>query len=232
MKAFLLAAGLGTRLKPLTDSIPKCLVPIMGRPLLAWWLDLFERHNIDEVLINLHYLPHTVEEFVRSYKSKVKVNLFYEKELLGSAGTLLRNKDFVKDEKFFYIMYADNLTNIDLIKFLKDFENSRQNFGMVLFRSANPESCGIVELDQNNIIIDFEEKPQKPKSNLANGGIYIARPRVLELIPTKSPTDIGFDLLPKLINKMYGYETNDFLIDIGSYKNLEIAEKCWGNFQI
>ncbi len=204
----------------------------MGRPLLAWWLDLFERHNIDEVLINLHYLPHTVEEFVRSYKSKVKVNLFYEKELLGSAGTLLRNKDFVKDEKFFYIMYADNLTNIDLIKFLKDFENSRQNFGMVLFRSANPESCGIVELDQNNIIIDFEEKPQKPKSNLANGGIYIARPRVLELIPTKSPTDIGFDLLPKLINKMYGYETNDFLIDIGSYKNLEIAEKCWGNFQI
>lgn len=231
MKAFLLAAGLGTRLKPLTDHIPKCLVPINGKPLLAWWLDLLEKHKVDEVLINLHYLPNLVKEFVTSYKSKVKIKLFYEKELLGSAGTLKSNKDFIKNEEFFYILYADNLTNIDLTKFSKDFKNSNQIFGMVLFRSANPESCGIAELDQNNTIIEFEEKPKNPQSNLANGGVYISKPGVLDLIPNKSITDIGFDLLPKLINKMYGYETNDFLIDIGSYKNLEFAEKNWKFYQ-
>jgi mannose-1-phosphate guanylyltransferase len=227
MKAFLMAAGMGTRLKPLTDNIPKCLVPINGKPLLAWWFDLLEKHNVDEVLINLHYLPILVENFVKTYPTKVKINFVYEKELKGSAGTLLTNKEFVKDEKCFYILYADNLTNINLQEFLAEFEKSNHQFGMALFRSDNPESCGIVELNETRTIINFEEKPKNPKSNLANAGIYLASPEILELIPIKNVADIGFDLLPKLVNKMFGYETKEFFIDIGTYKNLETAEKNW-----
>lgn len=227
MKAFLMAAGMGTRLKPLTDNIPKCLVPINGKPLLAWWIDLLEKHNVDEVLINLHYLPELVENFVKTYKTRVKINLVYEKELRGSAGTLLTNKEFVKDEKCFYILYADNLTSINLLEFLAEFEKSNHPFGMVLFRSDNPESCGIAELNNTKTIIGFEEKPKNPKSNLANAGIYLASPEILDLIPIKDVADIGFDLLPKLVNKMFGYETKEFFIDIGTFKNLEIAENNW-----
>lgn len=104
MKAFLLAAGYGTRLRPLTNTTPKCLVPICGKPLLAWWLQLFERYNIQEVLINTHYLPDAVREFINKHNkstSKVRIEEFYEPLLLGSGGTILANKNFVGSEKNF-----------------------------------------------------------------------------------------------------------------------------------
>lgn len=91
MKAFLLAAGLGTRLRPLTDTIPKCLVPINGKPLLQYWIDLFEKHGIDEVCINLHYLSDQVVNFIKANPSKIKWHLSYEPELLGSGGTIFSN---------------------------------------------------------------------------------------------------------------------------------------------
>lgn len=229
MKAFLLSAGFGTRLKPLTDEIPKCLVPIKGKPLLEWWLELLEKHNIDEVLINLHHLPKVVENFINSYKCKIKIHLSYEKELLGSAGTLLKNEEFIINENYFYIMYADNLTNINLTDFLEKFKKSNHDFGMTLFRTDDPKSCGIAEIDKNSTIINFEEKPKDPKSNLANGGVYIAKPNIIKIIPKKEKPDIGFDLIPKLINKTYGYETNCFLMDIGTHKNLKTANENWEN---
>jgi len=226
-KAFLLAAGLGTRLKPVTDQIPKCLVPICGKPLLAWWIDLMERHGIKEVLINLHYLSNQVEEFLNSYSTQIKFHLFYEEKLLGSGGTLRENKNFVKDEKAFFILYADNLTNYNLTLFSDFHEKNKQLLSMALFEARDPKMCGISELDDNNIIINFEEKPQYPKSNLANAGLYVANPEILDLIPNQGVTDIGFHLLPKLIGSMAGWKTNDFLIDIGTLENLNKANTEW-----
>jgi mannose-1-phosphate guanylyltransferase len=226
-KAFLLAAGLGTRLKPITDKTPKCLVPICGKPLLAWWIDLMEKHGIREVLINLHYLSSKVEDFVKAYNTKIKFQLFYEEKLIGSGGTLRENKDFVKDEEAFFILYADNLTNYDLTSFSKFHENYKQLLSMALFETENPTMCGIAELDNNNLIIDFKEKPKEPSSKLANAGLYIAKPEILNLIPNHEITDIGFHLLPKLIGKMAGWQTKDFLMDIGTIENLNKANKEW-----
>ena len=76
MKAFLLAAGLGTRLKPITDAIPKCLVPICNKPLLGWWINLFKKHSIDEVLINLHHFPEKVKEYLNSNSNGIKFRFF------------------------------------------------------------------------------------------------------------------------------------------------------------
>jgi len=226
-KAFLLAAGLGTRLKPVTDQIPKCLVPICGKPLLAWWIDLMERHGIKEVLINLHYLSNQVEEFIYSYPTKIKFQLFYEEKLLGSGGTLRENKNFVKNEEAFFILYADNLTNYDLTLFSEFHENNKQLLSMALFETENPTVCGIAELDDNNVIINFEEKPQYPKSNLANAGLYIAKPDIIDLIPNMEVTDIGYNLLPKLIGNMAGWKSKNFLIDIGTLENLNKANNEW-----
>ena len=229
MKAFLLAAGLGTRLKPITNEMPKCLVHINGRPLLEWWIDLLRKHNVSEVLINLHHLPEKVVEFLSRNSNHIKFNYYYEEKLLGSAGTLRMNKDFVKGEKEFFILYADNLTNIDLTEF-KNFHNSHSfPFSMALFHSQNPKACGIAELDAESLIIDFEEKPKEPKSDLASAGIFISSPDILELIPNNNLTDIGYDLIPKLVGKMKGWITGDYLLDIGTHQNLKKAEMEWPN---
>jgi mannose-1-phosphate guanylyltransferase len=224
-KAFLLAAGLGTRLKPLTDTTPKCLVPICNKPLLAWWIDLMEKHGIEEVLINLHHLSEQVISFIESYQTKIKFHFFYENKLLGSAGTLRENKEFVRNENSFFILYADNLTNYDLNLFSKFHEKKNQPLSMALFKTDNPKICGIAALDENNIVTSFEEKPEFPKSNLANAGLYVAKPEIIDLIPNLEITDIGFNLLPQLVGKMAGWESDDFLMDIGTFENLNKANK-------
>ena len=226
-KAFLLAAGLGTRLRPLTDKIPKCLVPVCGKPLLGWWIDLMERHGIKEVLINLHHLSEQVVEFADSYPNKIKFRFSFEEKLLGSAGTLRENKEFVKNENDFFIFYADNLTNYDLTLFSKFHKKMNRPFTMSLFKTDNPKACGIAELDKNDIVLSFEEKPKYPKSNLANSGLYIAQPQVIDLIPDMEITDIGFHLLPQLTGKMAGWRSSDYLIDVGTKDNLNKANIEW-----
>jgi len=229
MKAFLLAAGMGTRLKPITDSIPKCLVPICEKPLLGWWIELFKKHGISEVLINLHHFPEKVKEYVKLNSSGIKFHFFYEETLLGSGGTLRENKDFVKNEKEFYILYADNLTNVDLSAFLRFHRSHKNFFSMGLFKTQNPTACGIAVVDKQGMITDFEEKPKKPKSNLASAGIFLSSPEVLNLIPKFEITDVGFQLIPKLVNKMNGWNINQYLIDIGTHENLKKAEVEWSS---
>ena len=228
MKAFLLAAGLGTRLKPITDNIPKCLVKIHNQPLLYYWLKLCEKYGIDEVIINLHYLPDKVKEFLKGNQTAVRVKTVFEKKLLGSGGTIFKNKDFVKGEESFFIFYADNLTNVNLDK-MKSFHKTHNEFlTMGLFITNSPENCGIAELDRSEKIINFVEKPKKPKSNLANAGIYLARQEIFSLFPdNKELIDFGFDILPKLVNKMYGFVISDYLIDIGTIENYRRAQIEW-----
>ena len=228
MKAFLLAAGLGTRLRPLTNDLPKCLVPIHGKPLLSYWIELMEKHHITQVLINLHHLPEQVKNFIQNYPSpSITFQLYDEPELLGSGGTLRENKDFVRAEKDFFILYADNLTNINLTDFMAYHQQKKQAFTMALNRVENPYRCGIAELDEKGMISAFVEKPQNPLSNLANAGVYIAKPEILELIPTTGNADIGYDLLPRLVGKMAGWETKDYLMDVGTIENLNRAGQEW-----
>lgn len=230
MKAFLLAAGCGTRLRPVTNSIPKCLVPINNKPLLLWWVELFEKHGVNEVLINLHHFPEQVIDFINGLVTPIKFHFFKEEKLLGSGSTLRLNKKFAENESEVLIAYADNLTNYNLTRFREFHIMNNKIFSMALFNTANPSSCGIAQLDTNNIIIEFEEKPNYPKSNLANAGLYFAKPEVLDMIPDIEQADIGFHLLPLLVNRMAGWKTDDYLIDIGTIENLRKAEMEWPLF--
>lgn len=230
MKGFLLAAGLGTRLKPITDSIPKCLVPVCGKPLLGWWIDLFEQHGITEIAINLHHFPEQVTAFLDTQQHRVKFEYLHEPVLLGSGGTVKHNRDFVKNEKDFFIFYADNLTNYNLSSMLNFHREKGKEFTMALFRTPTPKACGIATLDENKTIVQFTEKPEHPVSDLANAGIYITQPHILELIPDYELTDIGFHLLPLLQGRMAGWETQDYLLDIGTHQSLAKAESDWLKF--
>ena len=229
MKAFLLAAGLGTRLRPLTDRIPKCLVPIAGKPLLQIWLEQLVESGFDEVLVNTHHLADQVERHVQEHPVPgIKVELFHEEVLLGSAGTVRENAAFVRGEKRFVIIYADNLTRLNLAELVAFHDTKAGSLTMALFRTPNPSECGIVVCDEQQQVVEFQEKPAHPKSDWANAGIYVVGQDLFEQIPRGKPiTDFGFDVLPNWTGTMYGYPYEGFYCDTGTPQRLQYARDHW-----
>jgi len=225
MKAFLLAAGSGTRLRPLTNILPKCLLPIRGIPLLEIWLENCRAAGISEVLINTHSHAEKMRDFLAARKNGPKIVLVEETELLGSAGTLRRNRAFVEEEEAFFVLYADVLTNMNLTAMLAFHRQKRMAATLGIYRVPDPARCGIVTFDDQDIIQDFVEKPINPQSNWAFSGVMIATSAVIDLIAERRPADIGFDLLPKLVGKMAAYRITEYLIDIGTPENYEEAQK-------
>lgn len=224
MKAFLLAAGLGSRLRPLTDHTPKCLLPIGGKPMLETWLRQLANAGVDEVFVNTHHLHEQVERFAEAWKSKPHLVLRHEPTLLGSAGTLRANRDFVKGEECFHVCYADNLTRYDVSKLDRLFaanKAGRPLAVMALFRSPEPWRCGIAEMDASGWIRKFDEKPPKPASNLANAGLYVFSREALEMLPDQTPSDIGTHFLPLLVPRLLGLEMDEPLVDIGTIESYE-----------
>lgn len=232
MKVFLLAAGRGTRLRPLTDTCPKCLLPINGRPLLDWWFLLFQRHGVTHVLVNLHHLPHLVRETLTPWSQQFTIATFYEETLLGTAGTVLANRWFVEGEQDFFICYADNLTDVDLGKLLAFHRARRSPLTIGLFRTDTPRECGIALLNDQGLVIDFVEKPDRPSSTLANAGIYVATQALFEVIPSGRPADFGYDVLSRLVGRMYGYPLEGYLLDIGTPERYLSAQREWGRVEL
>ena len=238
MKAFLLAAGKGSRLRPYTDTRPKCLIPIYGKPLLEIWIDLLKAHGIDRVLINTHHHAGQVEQAVNRLiiEKEIDIITVFEPELLGSGGTILENRDFVGDGEDFLIAYADNLTDMNLSAMVAFHDIQKANGRVLtvgLFRTPTPEACGIATLDSNQVITGFREKPKKPESNLANTGIYVATYAVLrECREIRQQVrakvfDFGFHVLPRLVGRMGGYEIKEYLADIGTVESYRRALDQW-----
>jgi mannose-1-phosphate guanylyltransferase len=230
MKAFLLAAGNGTRLRPITNTIPKCLLPIRGLPLLGIWLEMCRRFGIHEVLINVHAHTTAVREYIEKTDHEVTVKLFEEPTLLGSAGTLAANREWVSRENMFWVLYADVLTNVNLGS-MRDYHLTRKTpVTIAVYQVPDPTRCGVVVLDANNVVTEFVEKPDKPKSNLAFSGVMLASPRLFEFIPERRPADIGFDVLPGLVGQMSAHESCEYFQDIGTLDNYSIAQTSWPAF--
>jgi mannose-1-phosphate guanylyltransferase len=227
MKAFLLAAGNGTRLRPLTDNVPKCLLPIQSVPLLQIWLNNCEAAGITDVLVNAHAHAEAIRRFVAEQQSGVKVRIAEEPELLGSAGTLAENRDFVAEEKAFFGFYADVLTNIDLQRMRKFHEQKSLPATLGVYQVSDPTRCGIVTVNKDSVIQGFVEKPPQPISNWAFAGVMIAGPELFDFLPTQRPADLGFDVLPKMIGKMAAYRISEYLLDIGTLPNYQHAQQSW-----
>jgi mannose-1-phosphate guanylyltransferase len=227
LKAFLLAGGHGTRLRPLTDSVPKCLVPIQGRPLLDIWLELCARSGITDVLINLHAHPEPIEQHLERSGSPVNVRLVREDRLLGSAGTLAANRAWVDSDSAFWILYSDVLTNTNL-NCMREFHSLHDAVATLgLYQVPDPSRCGVAVMDSTGVIIEFEEKPQSPRSNWVFSGLMIANPHLFDLIPPCVPADLAFHVLPRLLGNMHGYPIEDYLLDIGTMSNYQTAQATW-----
>ncbi len=227
MKAFLLAGGYGRRLRPLTRATPKCLLPIRGKPLLDIWLDLCTRSGITEILINLHAHAGVIEEHLRQTRPPVPIRVIREDCLLGSGGTLLANREWVDSDSAFWVLYSDVLTNTNL-KLMAEFHFCRNPVATLgLYHVPDPERCGVAVTDQDGVIVNFEEKPQKPRSHWAFSGLIVASPALFNFIPSSIPADIGFHVLPRLSGKMMAYPINDYLLDIGTPANYKQAQESW-----
>jgi mannose-1-phosphate guanylyltransferase len=226
VKAFLLAAGIGSRLRPFTDTTPKCMLPIAGRPLLNIWLDAFRQVGVGEVLVNLHHLPEVVLRHLTGHDAAPAVRTVFEPELLGSAGTIVANRQWVDGEEFFLACNADNLTDFDLRSLVKAHRDHGAVATLAVFRAENPSSAGIVEVDDDGRITAFTEKPSCPVSDLANAGMYVFHPCVLDEIGGP-PQDIGYDLLPLLAGRAQAVLVEGYFRDIGTPDAYRRAQKEW-----
>jgi mannose-1-phosphate guanylyltransferase len=239
VKAFLLVAGRGKRLQPLTDTIPKCLLPINGKPLLEIWLEHLDRFGIHDVLINIHWLHEKVEEFVANWSAshkRMRIKLFHEETLLGSGGTLLANRQWAGEGPFF-IIYGDNLSNFDLQKMLESHLESGLPLTLRVYKGADPKRAGIVTVNDAGVITTFEEKPVKPKSDTGAGGIYVADGRIFDFFPESGQSlpdgvlDLSYHVLPRMVGVMQAYDSDEFSMDIGIPSSYETAQREWCKIQ-
>jgi len=228
MRTLLLAAGLGTRLRPLTDTIPKCLVPIKGQQLLGIWLESLTNAGIGPFLINTHYLADQVKAYIKNSPYSDQVTLVNENDLQGTAGTLISNLEFFKG-KDGLLIHADNYCLADFPAFLRAHGSRPPEclMTMMTFQTDNPSSCGIVELDSRGVVIGFHEKIAKPPGNLANGAVYILSAELIRILGADlfGAKDFSAEIVTRYVGHIYTYETREIFIDIGTMRNYEKANQ-------
>ena len=227
MRALLLAAGLGTRLRPITDSTPKCLVPVRGRPLLGYWLELLLPRGIESVLVNTHHHAAAVEAFIAGSPWRARIETVYEPKLLGTGGTVLRNAAWFGDSAFM-VVHADNLSRFPVEEFIA--AHRRRPAGaaltMMTFDTDAPRTCGIVELDARNLVRAFHEKVPDPPGIRANAAVYIVEPEVVGVLRAlrREVIDFSTEVLPAFLGRIATYHNRDYHRDIGTLESLAKAE--------
>ena len=227
-RAILLAAGLGTRLRPITLHTPKCLVEVVGEPLLGRWLRQLQIAGCEAVLINTHYLADQVIDFLEKWpSSSMRIKTTYEPELLGTAGTLMANRDFFEGSSGLLI-HADNAMEGRLQDLLLAHKSRSSNclLTMLTFFTDHPSSCGIIETDSNGVVKSFHEKVLDPPGNCANGALYVFDSEFLDYLTkiNPSPSDFSTQVIPSLLGRIQSWQTHSSYIDIGTPASLIKAQ--------
>lgn len=227
MRALLLAAGLGTRLRPLTDTVPKCLVPIRGRPLLSYWFDMLLEGGVERILVNTHYHSAAVDAFVARSGRRESIDLVFESALLGTGGTVLHNREWL-GRSAFMVVHADNLSLFSVPDFIEAHRNRPAGAAitMMTFDTDVPESCGIVELDAKGLVRRFHEKVKNPPGTRANGAVYIFEPEVVDFIAglKREFIDLSVDVIPAFLGRIFTFHNASYHRDIGTIDSLRKAE--------
>jgi mannose-1-phosphate guanylyltransferase/mannose-1-phosphate guanylyltransferase/phosphomannomutase len=219
MKAMVLAAGLGTRLRPLTFEIPKPMVPVIDRPVMAHIVDLCRRQGFDELIANLHYFPETIQDYFGD-----SIEYRYEEELLGTAGGVRNVRDFFGDDPVL-IISGDALTDIDLNKLLERHTSHGGIGTLTVKRVEDTREYGVVLHDKEGRISGFQEKPEPDEalSDLGNCGIYCFSPEIFDYFPDTEFVDWANDVFPVLLENdvpFYIHEISEYWNDVGSLDEL------------
>lgn len=230
IKAMVLAAGLGTRLRPLTELISKPMAPIVNKPVMEHIIELLVEHNFKDIICNLHWYPEAIKNyFGDGSKWGVNITYSYEEELLGTAGGVKNVEEFFEGNTLL-VLSGDALTDIDLKDLVRFHKKRRGIATLVLTRVEDSSQFGVALMDENKRIYGFQEKPLsgQAKSNLANSGIYVFEYEIFKYMPKGVFLDFARDLFPELLKRdipYFGYEHNRYWNDVGS-----LEEYQQGNF--
>jgi NDP-sugar pyrophosphorylase family protein len=220
MKAMVLAAGVGSRLDPLTRTTPKPMVPIVNKPVIGHIVELLRAHGFREIIINLHYLGDQIKQYLGDgARFDVQITYSEEEQLWGDAGSIKRVESFFDDT--FLVVGGDDLADMDLTRLVKTHREKRALATIALSLVDDPAEYGIVLLNERGRITRFLEKPKGEVifSNTANTGVYVFEPEVLELIPRGTHYMLGNTLFPLLLSQkkpIYGHLTSSYWRDVGN----------------
>jgi mannose-1-phosphate guanylyltransferase/mannose-1-phosphate guanylyltransferase/phosphomannomutase len=224
MKAMVLAAGLGTRLRPLTYEIPKPMVPVLDRPVMAHILGSLKRQGFDEVIANLHYFPDAVKNYFGD-----RVEYRYEEELLGTAGGVRNVADFFGDDPV-VVISGDALTDVDLNALVERHRSAGGIGTLTVKHVEDTQEYGVVIHDADGRIQGFQEKPDPAEalSHLGNCGIYCFSPEIFDYFPEEPFADWANDVFPALLENdvpFHVHETKEYWNDVGSLA--ELRQGTW-----
>jgi mannose-1-phosphate guanylyltransferase/mannose-1-phosphate guanylyltransferase/phosphomannomutase len=227
MKAMVLAAGLGTRLKPITFGIPKPMVPVIDRPCMAHLLTLVSKHGFTGAVANLHYFPDTIRDYFGDGSAfGVDLEYNFEPELLGTAGGVRAVKDtLTEDGEPFLIISGDALTDVDLTKLIERHKSHGGVATLTVKRVDDTREYGVVLHDSDGRITGFQEKPdpEEALSDLGNCGIYVFSPEIFDYFPESEFVDWANDVFPVLLENdvpFYIHEISEYWNDVGSLREL------------
>jgi NDP-sugar pyrophosphorylase family protein len=225
-KAMIMAAGVGSRLAPLTDNIPKPLVPIAGKPVMDIALERLRKIGINQVIANLHC---HFEQIIEHYKADPDFHYIVEETLSGTAGGLKKCQSFFKPGENFVVLSGDGLTNADIQQGIRAHQNAGAVATMGIKRVA-PEQIpnfGVVVIDDNGFVTGFQEKPsiEDAKSDFINTGIYIFNYKIFDYIPPDTFFDFAKDVFPQLIGKIMTFEITEYWNDIGTLEQYEQSNR-------
>lgn len=230
MKVFILAAGLGTRLRSLGLDLPKAMVPIGGKPLLQHHVEMFRKQGMCDFIVNIHHLPERItEHFGDGCRFGVRMTYSSESELLGTAGAVKKMEAELQDGPFI-VFYGDNLVRTDFSQ-LTSFHRNRGGVATIaLFESPEPWTGGVVETDPNGRVTRFVEKPPKHEvtTNLISAGIFVLEPALLKAIPAGRFSDFGKDVFPRLLSEgapLYATTPRAYIQDVGTPERLAKAQR-------
>ncbi|MFA6354742.1 MAG: nucleotidyltransferase family protein [Candidatus Paceibacterota bacterium] len=228
-QAVILCAGLGTRLRPLTDTVPKPMIPLLGKPMLEWNIENLKSHGVAEFFINLHHLPEVVKNyFGDGSRFGIKINYSYEPEILGTAGGLKNFENLVGEN--FFLIYGDMLSLVDYSKMATAFFSKKDSIGMQRTKKTSDYAdADVAELDSDMKFIKIHPKPHLESYPNAHRmrGVFIFRKEIFSLIPAKTFYEIGRQLLPGVVARgknFYGYECEEYskgIDTVDKYKEVE-----------
>lgn len=215
MRAILLAAGLGTRLRPLTETVPKCLVPVGREVLLDMWLRRLSEAGVDRVLVNLHHLADAVRRHVAGSQWADLVEFVDEPVLLGTAGTLVANKSFLQCGDGL-LVHSDNYCTASLGAFVEAHRSRPAGCTMTMmtFETSQPRECGIVTTDARGVMVAFDEKPANPSGTTANAAVYVLSPEIYG--PLDGVSDFSTEVVARSAGAVYTWPADGDLVDIGT----------------
>jgi NDP-sugar pyrophosphorylase family protein len=215
-----MAAGLGTRLRPLTDFLPKPMMPVANRPVLHHLLNLLRRHEVQDVGINLHVAPEMIQRYFEDGSALgMNIRWSHEPELLGTAGGTKKLEDFWEGEAIL-VTSGDGLHDIDVTALLGHHRRTGALATLAVTPVTDPSSYGVVILDRDTRVKGFQEKPSRDeaRSDLANCGVYVVEPELLERLPADTFVDFGSDIWPSLVaagEPIYAHTTTAYWNDVG-----------------